>query len=117
MSITPCKICPVPADCQRADNCAWDAADKIVTAAKCRRHPDRPVTPFDMGDKFCIECFTKAWNAGAHWADEHWADDPKPAYEMTTSGQIYQPESTRNNATAIYTRRRDENNLDRSSKE
>ena len=116
MSDIPCKICPVPADCRSADNCALDAADKIVEA-KCVRHPDRPVTPFDVGDKFCIECFTKAWNAGARWADAHWADAPKPSYEMTPHGQIYEPESVRNNATAVYTRRRDEHNLDRSSKE
>ena len=36
MKSIPCKVCPVPADCERADNCAWDAADKIIKAEKVR---------------------------------------------------------------------------------
>jgi len=42
----------------------------------CVRHPDRPVSPLDLGDRFCAECFYSAWNAGARWADAHWADQP-----------------------------------------
>ena len=47
----------------------------------CRRHPDRPVSPLDMGDGFCTECFIRAWNQGAAWADAHWADEPSTRYQ------------------------------------
>lgn len=35
----------------------------------------------DMGDKFCIECFNRAWNTGAAWADAHWADVQAERYQ------------------------------------
>ena len=43
----------------------------------CRCHGDRPIYEEDMGDQFCKESFFKAWNAGAAWADAHWADMPR----------------------------------------
>ena len=46
----------------------------------CRRHPGVEVTPYDMGDNFCLECFMRAWNAGARYADAHWADNPQQPY-------------------------------------
>ena len=71
--------------------------------ARC--HPDRPEHSENYGDDhFCTECFFKAWNAGAAWSDAHWADDPKPAWEMTPWGLPYQPESKDYNANAIFTR-------------
>jgi hypothetical protein len=55
----------------------------------CIRHPDREVTPFDVGDQYCRECFMKAWSAGAAWADAHWDDRPAAPYkdEQSTDGR------------------------------
>lgn len=34
------------------------------------------MSALDIGDAFCEECFINAWNAGARFADAHWADQP-----------------------------------------
>jgi len=56
---------------------------------RCVRHPDRPVSALDLGDRLCTECFFRAWNAGARWAGAHWADTPVTPYadEQSTDGR------------------------------
>lgn len=60
---------------------------------KCKNHPERDVTPFDVGDNFCRECFMKAENAGARQADATWHQPPtiRPQDERAPDGRnVYQ---------------------------
>lgn len=53
----------------------------------------------------CDEC----WNAGARWADAHWADDPQPTWEMSPSGELYETANRYHNPNAIYARKKEAN--------
>jgi hypothetical protein len=50
---------------------------------KCVRHPEREVTPFDVGDQYCRECFMRAWN-GTHYIA---APNSPHADEQSTDGR------------------------------
>ena len=66
-----------------------DKAENLVKPTDCVRHPGVPVDARD--DYYCTDCYIKAWNQGADWADKHWADDPEPAIEYTPYGEIISP--------------------------
>ena len=58
-------------------------------ALLCANCDGEPVSALDVGDHFCTRCFIRAWNRGAAWADEHWADEPVNRYqdELSTDGR------------------------------
>ena len=76
----------------------------------CRCHGDRPVYKEDMGDQFCEESFFKAWNAGAAWADKHWADAPDPRSQMFGGYTVVSPD----HPVLLEQRMRDQHTIDRS---
>lgn len=46
----------------------------------CRKHPERLIDDRARPERMCAECYIAAWNAGARYADKHWADDPPSRY-------------------------------------
>lgn len=53
----------------------------------CKNHPEREIDERGRADRFCSECYIKAWNAGARVADATWADDPKANTFMETNSE------------------------------
>jgi hypothetical protein len=76
----------------------------------CRNHGDRPVYEEDMGDQFCGECFFKAWNAGAAWADANWSNNPAPQVEWYGGYTVLSPD----HPVLLEQRMRDQHTIDRS---
>ena len=54
-------------------------AEGRVKPTDCVRHPGVPVA--EPNDYYCAACVQRQWNAGAAYADAHWADTPQTRYQ------------------------------------
>lgn len=77
----------------------------------CVRHPGVPVA--EPNDYWCAECVRRQEQAGAAWADKHWADNPQPALEQF-AGTFGRTENAHDNPNAVYRRMQAQHTIDRS---
>ena len=47
----------------------------------CKNHPAQPIDDRARPELLCTTCYLQAWNAGAHQADAHWADERVTPYK------------------------------------